>query len=198
MDLISYSLIPQRFSWGQLQITKEAFETLFTRHRIFSAFLNVVQEFGSRVRDGCPKRHLFSSRPDHGVEHPSDNAGLWHSDYGPLCDSVDLYWTNLAAELSYLIRFMEENGRSRGNPWSLRQIGVYQKVNFRTGRSVWIILQLSGTTRSRMNETVQGKAACHESCGGPLRLHATLLLATVGNWADYIEFLHSRLRRVVS
>jgi len=73
-----FYLIPQIFSWGQLQITQDAFQRLLASKNVFGPILNVVQKFGSKTRDGFRTRPTFhgynyrklrnSSRHDYGMD----------------------------------------------------------------------------------------------------------------------------------
>ncbi len=82
INLTIQSFIPQLFSWGQLQITAEAFEQLLVCWRIFPGFLHVTREFGSKIRDGFPKRHIYSSRIYGHAKFPTEVMDVWDHDYG--------------------------------------------------------------------------------------------------------------------
>lgn len=98
------------------------------------------------------------------------------------------------SELSYLHQYVEQNGRSHGDPWSLRQTGIYQQVNAEHRRSVWIFLQLSRSTRRQLEPVLHSQSNSSDSF---MILHSILLLATVDNWGKYVEHLHSQLRDLV-
>jgi hypothetical protein len=102
---------------------------------------------------------------------------------------------NLLLELSYLLQYVEENGRNHGDPWSLRQTGVYQQANIENRRSAWIFLQLPRSVRHRL-ETILRRSEV-STIGSLMRFHGVLLLDTVENWGKYIEYIHSQLRVVV-
>src|SRR5438045_1558114 len=61
----------------------------------------------------------------------------------------------IALEFCYSIRYMEKNGRETGDPWSLRQSGVYQKVDAQTGNSTWILLQPAESIRQRLRKSLE-------------------------------------------
>lgn len=63
------SLVPQIFSWGQLQVTKDAFLRILACQHVFAPFLNIVHEFGSKTRDGGAKRDAF-----YGYHYSHDNC----------------------------------------------------------------------------------------------------------------------------
>jgi hypothetical protein len=53
------SLIPQRFSWGRLQITPEAFERIRLEKRISPSILHILRQFGSTICDKLPQTCSF-------------------------------------------------------------------------------------------------------------------------------------------
>lgn len=93
---------------------------------------------------------------------------------------------------------MEKNGRNRGDPWSLRQTGVYQQATFNSHRSAWIFLQLSRSTKIVLENALRSQLKCFGQSDSPMTLHALLLGATVDNWGEYIQDLSTQLREVVS
>ena len=101
-------------------------------------------------------------------------------------------------ELSYILQFTEKNGRNRGDPWSLRQTGVYQQATFRSHQSVWILLQLSQATRQILEKEVGSPSRYLSKGDSPMALHALLLGASVDNWGDYVRDLSGHLSDIVS
>jgi hypothetical protein len=51
----SLSMIPQRYSWGELQITRDGFQRIMAHFDVSEGLLNVVLEFGSKVRHELPR-----------------------------------------------------------------------------------------------------------------------------------------------
>ncbi|KAH8723430.1 hypothetical protein GQ44DRAFT_313658 [Phaeosphaeriaceae sp. PMI808] len=159
-------LIPQRFSWGRLQITSEAFESVRMKNYIFPRIVHMLREFGSKTCDNLP-------------QHCSFQGGRFtkHSHIYKLC---------------YINRFVERNGRGRGDPWSIRQTGVYQKIYFDTGYSSCVVLQISKFTRKQLDLVTAEQALGHFDQGDQImELHRLILLSTADNWGGYIDHLHS-------
>ena len=98
-------------------------------------------------------------------------------------------------ELSYLLHYVEENNRNHGNPWSLRQTGIYQQVKSKGHTSTWIFLKLSGSSRRQLETVTQTESTVNTD--GFMKLHSCLFLATVDNWGRYIDHLDTQLRGVV-
>ena len=104
----------------------------------------------------------------------------------------------MGSELAYIYQFMEKNGRNRGDPWSLRQTGVYQQATFKSHQSVWIFLQLSKSTRIILEREMRSPSRYFSKSESPMALHALLLGASVDNWGEYIRDLNAQLRDIVS
>jgi hypothetical protein len=95
--------------------------------------------------------------------------------------------------------YVSPNGRSRGDPWSLRQFGVYQQIGISQQASTWILLQLPGEMRSKLEKTLQGKLYNTNDLGiDPMVPHLIFISSMATNWQPYIEHLHSQLTSLVS
>jgi hypothetical protein len=96
-------------------------------------------------------------------------------------------------EICYNIPYVHRPGRNLSDPWSLRQTGVYQQLCNGLQTSRWILLNLSESTKLHLKDFVESRPNCCH-----LALHAELLLTLGSNWAEYIEYLSSELRKHVS
>ena len=93
---------------------------------------------------------------------------------------------------------MELNGRSEGDPWSLRQCGVYHQVCLETHRSSWILLHISKRMRTTLDRTLKSNIHKNTHRGVDSMLpHMIFLSAMAGNWQDYLEYLRSELASFV-
>lgn len=102
-------------------------------------------------------------------------------------------------EFCYNLRYMEENGRKKGDPWSLRQTAVYHQIDLKNGRSCWILLQASNDIRVRLDRGLYGKVQGSNNVGvDPVLLHVGFVSAMACNWSKYIEHLHMELADLVS
>jgi len=106
-------------------------------------------------------------------------------------------------ELCYNFQYMAKNGRNRGNPWSLRRTGVYQKVDSETGSSCWILLHPSSEVEelaeNALRDRVLSYGASNQSAlGDPMFLHVLFLSTMVDSWDEYVESLYSQLLISVS
>ena len=96
--------------------------------------------------------------------------------------------------MCYIIHHVEKNGRNRGNPWSLRETGIYHQINIATGSSRWIFIQPSGPTREDIIQNLE----LGELRQSPFDLHAEVLLSMARNWPEYIEYLSQKLDEMVN
>lgn len=130
-----------------------------------------------------PKEHICMV----GISFPilSSAARLSHTSFPELC---------------YTIQYVEQNGRQRGDPWSLRQTGIYQQVSSEANNSIWTILSPSPSIQEYIEQTLQGSdpGSCDGQATHPLLLHVIVLLATTDNWVGYIKHLQIQADEMVS
>lgn len=115
---------------------------------------------------------------------PSSTHGLFET----TDTSMILHQLTQRLEFCYNIRYFELNGRGRGNPWSLRQTGVYQKW-LSNKRSAWLLLNFSSYVSDRVaaalgEESSPTQGSCEASLLSP---HLFILFAATRNWRQYIE-----------
>lgn len=93
---------------------------------------------------------------------------------------------------------MDLNGRDRGDPWSLRQCGVYHQTCLRTRRSSWILLQVSRRMHAKLDQALRSKAYKNDNLGiDPVVPHIIFISAMASNWQGYLDYLHSQLAILV-
>lgn len=83
--IMCVSIIPQRYSWGELQVTRDLFQRILTHLNVSESLLHVAIEFGSKVNHDLPRSsttsfvgraHCSSSIvPGNAIEHP-ENHGM--------------------------------------------------------------------------------------------------------------------------
>jgi hypothetical protein len=132
--------------------------------------VDIVRAFGRKIGDDQRARHTFHSA----------NLGT-------------------RIEVCYNIRYIEPNGRQKGNPWSLRQTGVYQRLDVSEQRSTWVVLQPSKHARANLIPYLEGKDAGNIRCKvTALHVHFVFLYSGIRNWHAYVEYAEAQLRRYVS
>lgn len=191
------SIIPQKYSWGQLSITQEACQKILSWHHVFASYLDVIHSFGFKksANDDILRRQSY-----HGYVSAGLNTRRPYL-YGiSVLSQLSYPCLMPTSELCYIVQYVEENGRNRGDPWSLRQTGVYEQKDVETGKSVWIILQPSSSTQQCLEQGLQAlvQDTLGQNSSSPMLLHLIFLLATADNWVGYIKHLHSQADEMVS
>jgi len=102
-------------------------------------------------------------------------------------------------EIGYLFKYMEKNGRSRGNPWSARQTGIVQRI-LPDNSNMTLILNPHEQSRAeiRLNKALydsSDKARIHHN---PVLIHLILLSSYFGNWRMYLQELGQSFEKMAS
>lgn len=158
--------IPQITSWSPLRITKKVFEALCSRLDVFMAFRDTIVCMGLRERE------MEVAPPRLKWQNLSSNTGH------------ELYegW-----ELSYCLRYIEENHRGGDRPWSLRQFAVYNKVEPVSTFASWIFVSLPSDAHAKVEDFMsEAHASGLESS---VILHLTLLEMAIAYWRPYLLYL---------
>lgn len=99
--------------------------------------------------------------------------------------------------MCYRLQYVAANGRKRGDPYSLRQTGVYHKHAGATNQSTWIILQPSKEMHRRVEEIFKN-AQCSDILNkNPMLLHVVFLSSMASCWDEYVEGLRLELETFV-
>ena len=168
---------------------------MISYHSVFAPFLNIIQAYGCKTRvdekcwDGC---YSYIREEAQKAEHSSR---FGESNCHASRPSTDFeIW-----EFCYNLRYVERNGRNHGDPWSLRQTGVYHSYDYKSQKSIWIILQPSTYVLEHIENVLRTLPRDDSlSRGGYMLLHCFILSSMERNWRDYIEDLQTRLDGLVS
>lgn len=101
-----------------------------------------------------------------------------------------------STEICYRIQYPVRNNRDRGDPFSMRQIGICQKNNG-PRNSAWIILQPSLEVRNRLELTMNGQDFISVYEADPMSLHLIFLDFQSINWDAFVEHLRISLQPLV-
>ena len=85
---------------------------------------------------------------------------------------------------------MDLHGRDTHNPWSLREMCVYQQYDVERKQTKWILLQ----PPDRLIERVEGDRTIHANV---LHLHILCMSVAESNWSSYINYLQMEVAREV-
>lgn len=97
----------------------------------------------------------------------------------------------MKAETAYLIKQVERHGREEGNPWSIRQMGIYHRSDISSG-DVFIIINPTTSLKQRLKQYRQ-----IVSNTSTRALHTIILSCAMENWRFYITDLEKRYLEMV-
>jgi hypothetical protein len=103
-------------------------------------------------------------------------------------------------ELCYSVRYVEKNMRGTGDPWSLRQTGVYQQTDSKLNKTTWMLLQPSGSVQRRFKEHLEllDNQALSSIPTDPFQYHIIVLTSSLRNWNEYFVELQEKVDDLVS
>jgi hypothetical protein len=100
-------------------------------------------------------------------------------------------------DIGYNIKYVAKHGRALPNdPFSIREIGVYQHFSSLTQQSNWVFLQSSDELKDRLRRAFQ-----LSDSGFPAKqflLHSMVLLDVSENWREYLVYLEDEFSKLVS
>ncbi|EPS45939.1 hypothetical protein H072_99 [Dactylellina haptotyla CBS 200.50] len=156
----SIYIIRQLNTLSRLLISEQGLRFIIEGHKISSRFLKVVTAFGTRRHDENRAWDGYQ------ISHPGPEV----------------------TELSYVVRYVERHNRSPQNPWSVRQIGVYQQVRRYNEDETWIILQPSENVYLRVKNILENGSPTRNTDEKSCFMHLEILELVAGGWGDYIEW----------
>lgn len=161
--------ISQRSSWSHMETSIQTLQKLLNTYAVSPVILDVFHAFGAKVTGG---------------DDPFFN--LCHfAETGSLKEGQDRY-----LEICYILRSYEKHGRSNlTDPWSLRQMAVYQRYNMSKGTSMWILLQ----PFQRLKDSLWKDLYNWCPSAHPLTLHALLASLEIFNWRWYLNDVRRNL-----
>ncbi|KAF1992761.1 hypothetical protein P154DRAFT_583495 [Amniculicola lignicola CBS 123094] len=160
----------QENSWDRLKTCEDVVKGLMSRLDVFLPFLDHIHSFGYRSNDTGDDYHNFSSTTK---KQPKINE------------------TNDGYETCFNIRYPAKNGRSVGNPWSVRQTTVYHQFNYPKRRHVWIVIQPSDDYREQILRIMNSSLPESEKFWV---IDAACLVSTNRYWREYIVHLQEGVR----
>ena len=109
---------------------------------------------------------------------------------------------NSWVEISYQLRYVERNKRKCGDPWSLRQTGVYHKYSAQdelSPENLWILFHPmpKSVAYKRLQETTAAELRGRDTRPDPLRLHLLVFSSYVDNWRLYLHDITRKFLELV-
>ena len=86
---------------------------------------------------------------------------------------------------------MDLHGRNTQNPWSLREMCVYQQYDVETKQTRWILLQ----PPDPLIERIEGDRTIHANA---LNVHILCMTIAESNWTSYINYIRMEIDREVT
>ena len=101
-------------------------------------------------------------------------------------------------EVTYILKYAEENGRSHGRPWSIRQSVAYHQAAA-DGTQTWVLLHpLRNSVFQARVEALLRQEYGPQKLRNPYNVHVLHLASYVENWKRYIAHLNRDLSSAVS
>jgi hypothetical protein len=190
------SLISQSYTWSRLSICEEHFRMLFTRLKVHPDFLDIVRVFCEKtgpVEESFSDFFVKISPRSLLNDHSAVNGA---SGYGKGVVYSMSTFTNRNLELGYNIKYVAPHGRDYPkDPFSIREVGVYQRYDPKTQRSSWIFLQVPEDLKRRLASVFQ-----HTKESTPMsqfQIHTMVLLSVSEAWRDYLVYLEEQFSNLV-
>jgi hypothetical protein len=168
------SFLRQPHSRARLDISSEALKLLLHHLQALPELVNVITNFASEDGPYSEGRGGFYSRI-----RPTQNG-------------------QVVFETCYLLKHVELNGRRGPNPWSVRQMGVYQKFNIAEQRGKCILIQPSLELQRRLQEELDDGDNYGELIDEWMNVHSQCINTLSRNWLAYIKFLEKEVAKIVS
>ena len=160
---LGHRSITQKHSLSPFNITEQSMCKIFTTHQIPPGFLDILCGFGDK-----------SHTADEGSA-----SGVYSSFNGTSHDIFYQFW------------YVEKNNRKHGDPWSVRQTGVYHRFSTTDpskAENLWLLLHPMQNSKAQTRMGVATEKLCAEEMAkDPLRLHVLIMSSYVDNWRWYLH-----------
>ncbi|TVY81366.1 Serine/threonine-protein kinase dkf-1 [Lachnellula suecica] len=178
--------VGQRHSYSRLYISREIFEQLLDKYAIFDRIWDFVLPFSFKTRESDIGHAPFRFRQSESIlNKTSMRLGTFECAYG--------------------FRYVELNHR-KGlvspesldyDPWSVRQMAVYQQYNSSMDRLTFVLIAPSKKARERLHAAVR-RSIDSKRCLNAFDLHRILISTLHENWRLYIRSLDKLLTEQAS
>ncbi|EPS35779.1 hypothetical protein H072_10700 [Dactylellina haptotyla CBS 200.50] len=171
----------QTHSWGRLLASEACFQKVISNFDTFPDFLDVLTSFGSK--DG-PIDEIHSSYKFATFTEPPRIPGRLRISF--------------FSECCYVLKYVDLHNRlaEKDRPWSIRQIGVYQKYDHDNDRGTCILIQpptsLTDTLSNVLGDPQEADLR-KVFCLDWTKFHLRCLGAIRDHWRDYINSLDAKV-----
>lgn len=102
--------------------------------------------------------------------------------------------------MAFVLKYPESNGRTDGgDPWSIRQTGVYQSFNPTTKSALWILLnpRHGNAADDRVRNLLNARGRISPLHCEPPLVGLVVLSTFITNWRTYMAFYEEEELRMV-
>jgi hypothetical protein len=100
-------------------------------------------------------------------------------------------------DIGYNIKYVAKHGRAfPKDPFSIREVGVYQHFSSSTQKCNWVFLQASDQLKDRLSRAFQSYSDTRPA--QQFLLHSMILLDISEDWREYLIYLEEEFSKVVS
>jgi dTDP-4-amino-4,6-dideoxygalactose transaminase len=100
-------------------------------------------------------------------------------------------------DIGYNIKYVAKHGRAiPKDPFSIREVGVYQHFSSSTQQCNWVLLQASDQLKDRLRRAFQ----FYDDTLPPKQflLHSMILLDASEDWREYLIYLEEEFSKLVN
>ncbi|EMD91849.1 hypothetical protein COCHEDRAFT_1154873 [Bipolaris maydis C5] len=174
------NFIDQSYTWSRLCISEEHFRQLFTRMAVHPDFLHVVRLFCEKTG---PVEEGFSSL----FMHMSERHDFSH-------DSIS--GRDCSYYVGYNIKYVAKHGRRYpSDPFSIREVGVYQHFSSSDQQCRWVFLQAPNHLKDRLRHNLE--CLDNRSPTSQVLQHSMLLVQLSEDWREYLMYLEDEFSKIV-
>lgn len=107
--------------------------------------------------------------------------------------------TDTSQELSYVFKYAELKEKSTGNPWRIRQTGVYHTFDRHRNTSVFVLVSPHPAAKfeTYTKSVLRDPDNRSQILSTPLLLHTMLISTHLDAWRNYLEYLEKFLLKAV-
>ncbi|PQE24618.1 Mg2+ transporter -like Zinc transport protein [Rutstroemia sp. NJR-2017a BVV2] len=187
------SFLDQSYTWSRLQICEEHFRKLCTCLEVHPDFLAIVYLFCEKVR---PVEESFSrffinysNQQDPGLMSQGFDCSM-------LSFLSSISYDLIQVGIGYNIKYVSRHGRKfPKDPFSIREVGVYQQFSSGSQTNSWVILQAPAPLQDRLRRALGNSN--NTAPGQQFQLHPMILLCVSEDWRDYLSYLEEEFSLLV-
>lgn len=107
--------------------------------------------------------------------------------------------TDKSQELSYVLKYAQLKENSTGNPWRIRQTGIYHAFDRHRNSSVYVLVSPHPAAKfeTYIKNVLRDPIARSRILSTPLLLHTMLISTHLSAWRNYLEYFEKFLLKAV-